>query len=715
MPTGPAANAARARPDITMAVDGRSAGSASTRSLHRTSICKSSLVRRLVGERDKPLALIVAPPGYGKSTLLEAWAATDDRPFVWSSATRGWPDLAQLIRSARQQHPTFVLVLDSADQLEPDRLSEIVLAALNKLQAGSTIAVASRIEPQLPLGRLRAHRMLAEVRTDELALTLTEGEALLRRAGVELSPTDAQMLVRRTEGWPAALYLAAVCVRKSPEELASFSGQQHLMFEYLAEEVLQYLPSELQRFAVRTSVLGELSGPRCDAVLEQHASGPRLAELAELSPLLTPVDPNHHRYRWHPLMREALRSELQRGEPELEPALHRRASVWYASCGDTRAAIDHAAAAGEAELAGDLLCENVVAYLGRGSHNLVEGWLGILGTERVAGYAPLALSAALSSLATGNVGDAQRWLASAIAAAKRGRVGSSRRSLSTGLTVVRALGPRVRLGTMGELAQRAGASEPPDSQWQPLLLLLQGVSAHLRGEAGPAAKLLEQAIDITGTAAPSLTALCLAQRAMIAIEKREWELAAELADDAVAVIDEWGLADNPICALAFAAAAASRAHHGRIDEAKRDVRRGVQLLAALGDFVPWYGAETRILLAHASLWLADIVRARTLLAEASRLARKAPDAVVFTRWFDDAWAYVDTVAEARLAGPSALTIAELRVLRFLPSHRSFREIADQLEVSANTVKTQAHAVYRKLGAASRSEAVARGRDAGLLC
>ena len=180
------------------------------------------------------------------------------------------------------------------------------------------------------------------------------------------------------------------------------------------------------------------------------------------------------------------------------------------------------------------------------------------------------------------------------------------------------------------------------------------------------------------------------------------------------MIEQRGLADYPISALPFAASAASRAHHGRADEAKHDLRSSIDLLTVLGDYVPWYGAETRILLAHASLWLADVVGARTLLAEASSLARRTPGAVIFERWFEDAWSYMDALAETSLAGPSSLTIAELRILRFLPTHRSFREIAAQLGVSANTVKTQAHAVYRKLGAASRSEAVTRASDAGLL-
>ena len=113
-------------------------------------------------------------------------------------------------------------------------------------------------------------------------------------------------------------------------------------------------------------------------------------------------------------------------------------------------------------------------------------------------------------------------------------------------------------------------------------------------------------------------------------------------------------------ALVYASSAAARAHDGRSDEAKRDLRRGLDLLVVLGDFTAWYGAEARILLGHASLWLADIVGARTLLAEASRLARRTSEAVIFERWFDEAWAYMDTVAEESLSGPSALTIAELK-------------------------------------------------------
>jgi LuxR family maltose regulon positive regulatory protein len=281
--------------------------------------------------------------------------------------------------------------------------------------------------------------------------------------------------------------------------------------------------------------------------------------------------------------------------------------------------------------------------------------------------------------------------------------------------VIEILLARAGAGEMRKSAAAAFESAADDSPWRPVLCLLGGVAEHLLGRRDDATVLLERGAELSGATGPSVASLCLAVQTMVAVENEDWDTAGELTDRAERLVRDEGLGDYPLSALVFAAGAAVRAHQGRVDEAKRDLRRGVELLGALGEHLPWYGAEARILLAHAALRLADLVRARSLLAEASRLARKTPDAVIFGRWFDEAWAYMDSVAESSLSGPSSLTIAELRILRFLPSHRSFREIAMQLGVSANTVKTQAHSVYRKLGAASRSEAVSRASEAGLLC
>jgi LuxR family maltose regulon positive regulatory protein len=151
-----------------------------------------------------------------------------------------------------------------------------------------------------------------------------------------------------------------------------------------------------------------------------------------------------------------------------------------------------------------------------------------------------------------------------------------------------------------------------------------------------------------------------------------------------------------------------------VEEARADVAKARRILGARDALAPWYDAQARLALARAELRLGDITAARALLADAAHCAARMPDATRLAAWIDDARSRADTFAIEALARPGALTTAELRVLRFLPSHLSFREIAERLHVSANTVKTQAHAVYRKLDASSRSTAVTRARAVGLL-
>lgn len=716
---------------------------------------RPGLVQRLTDADHARLALIAAPPGYGKSSLVGEWAQHDQRAFfrialaggesdrgesagqavLHAFEEAGWiepptrsaparlaPDevteaLTQLMRSIEPLGCSFVLVFEDAHLVGPAALRMVVGACLKDMPAGSTVAVVSRTEPALPIGRLRAHRELVEVRMSDLAMTPAEAASLLRNAGLELDFEEVRALLGRTEGWPAALYLAALSLRDGPDVGASkprFRGDDYLLAEYLRDDVLYAVPPDLTDFLLRTSVLEELSGPVCDDVLVRRGSARALARLADLSQLLVPLDPAHGRFRWQGLFREALRTELRRLKPELELELQTRASAWYSQRGDTDQAIEHAIAAGDGDRTGEILWANILAYVAQGRNDQVQHWLSGFSPERIAESPSLALCAAHSALSAGDVAGAQRWTLATAAALERVSRPGRDRTLSTGLAVIEALVARPDLSQMRAKVVRAHEGAADDSQWRPVLCLLRGVVEHLTGERAAARSLLEEGVELGAAVAPAVAGMCLAVDAMIAIELQDWGLAAELSDRARAMIDERGLSDDPLSALVFAASAAARAHDGRSDEAKRDLRTGVDHLTSLGDFIAWYGAEARILLGHASLWLADIVGARTLLAEASRLARRTPDAVIFERWFDEAWAYMDTLAEASLRGPSALTIAELRILRFLPSHRSFREIALQLGVSANTVKTQAHAVYRKLGAASRSEAVVRASEAGLL-
>lgn len=676
---------------------------------------RPDLIERVTAGPDGALVVIVAPSGYGKSSLLAEWADADDRRFVWLLPDRraGFGDrhsgVAAVAAAQTSDDSRRVFALDDADRLEPRVLRRLVCGVLSGLQAGSTLALVSRRELDLPLARLRAHRSLIELRAQDLALREDEAGQMLQDAGFEIPPQDVQGMLDRTEGWPAALYLAALDA--SSEAAAQESDS---LTQYVSDEVLGALPEDLRSLARRSSVLDELSGAACDEVLMRQGSGHDLLALSRSLPLLRTVDAERTRYRWHPLLRDVLLSELHALEPQHERDLHQRASDWHLGLGDTDRAIGHACAAGDERRAGDLLWPVIPAYVADGRRETVQGWLAGLRHEQIADSAQLAASAAHCALAEGELDVARRWGLHARAAIDRTPGPCPAPGLQAGLAVIDVVGATSGVAAMRSRVDAACLREPADSLWVPWCRALSGVGAYLAGDLDTAEEALDDAISLGGGAVPAVAALCLSQRAMIGIHREQWDLAADHALRALDVIHARGLSDGLVAGFVLAARAATAAHEGRSDVAKRDVRASLELVVLTGDSIAWLGAEVRILLACARLWLADVVGARTLLAQASRLARRTRDASVFEHWFNTAWSYMDTIAEASLAGPSALTIAELRVLRFLPSHLSFREIAARLRVSPNTVKTQAHGVYRKLGAASRSEAVARAQEAGLL-
>jgi LuxR family maltose regulon positive regulatory protein len=240
------------------------------------------------------------------------------------------------------------------------------------------------------------------------------------------------------------------------------------------------------------------------------------------------------------------------------------------------------------------------------------------------------------------------------------------------------------------------------------------VSHGLTGDLGAARRDLDEGARRGAVMVPAIEALCLAQLALVALLEGDAEEGTMLAERARSRIDARRLEGPVTRALVCAVSAFARAYRGRVQDARADVAEARALVGSLDPLAPWYDAQVRLALARAELRLSDVTSARALTAEAARFAARVPDAVRLRTWIDDAWARADTFSVEALAGPASLTTAELRVLRFLPSHLSFREIADRLHVSANTVKTQAHAVYRKLDASSRSAAVARARTIGLL-
>ena len=376
-------------------------------------------------------------------------------------------------------------------------------------------------------------------------------------------------------------------------------------------------------------------------------------------------------------------------------------------------AVDHAVGARDADRVSALLAHHAPALVAAGRVVAVDGWLGRLGDAEVSARPPLALAAALGRVAQGDRDAAERWAARAEPhAATAG--GSSRGAVDAGLGVVRAAIARDGLTAMTVDARRAFAAAPDDAPWRSFARLLEGSAHCVVGRTDEARACLDDGARRAVLDAPLVRSLCLAQLAFLALQADDLDDAATLAARARAAVVRGDDGELPLTALSMAVSALVLSHRGQLDAARRDIEEAGRRLAGLPDVAPWYGALARVALARAELRLSDGARARGLLGEASRLAARTPDAVALRTWIDDAWAQADDYAAGPVACPTVLTRAELRVLRLLPSHLSFREIAARLHVSANTIKTQAHAVYRKLDASSRSEAVANARAIGLV-
>jgi LuxR family transcriptional regulator, maltose regulon positive regulatory protein len=589
----------------------------------------------------------------------------------------------------------------------------VVAIVAESVQPGSQLVLAGRSEPELPIGRLRAQGRLVDLRTRDLVMTRREATLMLSLAELELPPEDVNVLLERTEGWPAGLYLAALSLRGRPQlhrAVARFDGDDRLLSDYLRDELLADLDDEERMFLERTSVLDELSGPLCDAVLARRDSGALLRDMSRSNLLVVPLDSADGSYRYHRLLAGTLLAQLRRRDTQLEPELRGRASRWYAAAGDDDRAIDQAIAAHDIARAGALLWTTAASRVLTGRGADVSRWIARFTTAQIASDPALALTAAAHHFAVGERDLVEHWTA----AAQSGLAGSDAASLQAGVDTMRAAVGRDGIDGMLSDARHGYERSAEDSPWRSLCCLLLGVGTHLQGRPAEARPRLEEGARRGAIAAPSVQALCLAQLAVLAIDADDWEQAPLLASRARSQVERVGLEDHPTSALVFAVSALVRAHRDRVDEAQADRRHAADLLTRLVDYVEWYDVEARVVLARAALRLGDVTGTRTLLAEASRELARGDGAVLLRTWIEELWDQLKAFTLTELVGPSSLTTAELRVLTLMPTHLSFREMGRRLHVSANTVKTHAHAVYRKLDVCSRSEAVVRARSTGLL-
>ena len=547
---------------------------------------------------------------------------------------------------------------------------------------------------------MRAQRCVTELGPRELAMTRAEAAALMKAERREVGRAEVDLLLARTEGWPAALSLASLFLAdRGAAAVGWFGGTDRLVAQYLRDEVLPDLPPAEREFLLRTCIADTLTAPLCDALTGRQDAAATLAALARRG-LLVALGRSDERYRHHRLLSDALRAELRAMGPHREQELHRLAGAWHRGAGEIDLAIEHALGAGDVAAAGALVWEHLAPLVASGRTSTAERWLGRFQQSDIAAHPALALTAAGCALLRGQGQMAAHWTASAAAA------DGCDPALQAGVATLR--------GALAGAPPDAPPGDATATAGRAVSRLIAGAALHVAGDAGGAVEALEDGARSAAVSAPAVQALCLAELAVLAVDEDDWELAAVHIARARAQVDRHGLGDHAALALVFAVSALVRARRGRVEAAGSDLREAVRLQSQFVDFPAAADAEVALLLARAALRQSDVNLGGEQLGRARRLLRTLPGAVTLQRWAAEVTAQLGAFTTGEDAPHASITAAELRILQYLPTHLSFREIGELTFVSANTVKTQANAVYRKLGVSSRSDAVVRARACGLL-
>ncbi|HMN99337.1 MAG TPA: LuxR C-terminal-related transcriptional regulator [Miltoncostaeaceae bacterium] len=706
------------------------------------------------------LTVVSAAAGWGKTTLVVDWLAAREAPTAWvalddsdNDPARFWRyvsealgragialdaqavgalsgadatrelGLTELINAVAGATERTVLALDDLHAVNEPSIVDSLAFLVPRLPDNLRLVVTTRTDPPIGLARLRARGDLGEVRAGDLRFTGQEAARLLGDAiGAELPADEVERLRARTEGWAAGLYLAGLSLRGRDDAasfIADFAGDDRLVVDYLAAEVLEGQPRERRNFLLRTAILPRLTAPLCDAVTGREGSAAVLTGLERSNLFLVPLDSRREWYRYHHLFGELLRHELMLEAPGEVAELHRRASRWFESQGDMDEAIHHASAAGDLARAADLIAGCWAGYERSGWTATTQRWMALLPDDRVRADPRLCLAAALIAINLGRAQAAAPWLDAAERAASLPGAPGDPRVVASDVAAGRSLVALLSGDTPAAVAigREALTLSEGIAPWsRAIACLALGIALHAADERDEAYPYLEEVAALAETAqAPAVVAL--SHLADTDLDRGDVALAEARARQAIDLASQERHAEYPHAAGAHGGLARARSRQGDPAAAREFADRAVDL-ARRGHSAP----ET----AHAIL-----VRAAVLAAAGDPDAARAD--------VDEARAMLDgavgaanlirmaALVEQQLAGPGAsatgggaaavggdLTDRELAVLRRLTGDGSAREIAADLFVSHNTVKTQMRAIYRKLGVATRDDAVATARERGLL-
>ena len=716
-------------------------------------VARERLFERLRDGRGARLSLVACPAGFGKSTLLAAWLEADarGRPTAWVTLDEGdndavvlWshviealrracPDLADetlttlavtapvlevllpTLVNALAGQGEVVLVLDDFHRVSSPSTRESMAWFVEHLPATVQLVLSSRTDPALPLGALRAHGQLVELRVDEMRFTPAEANEFLNdRLDLDLAAADVELLVARTEGWPAGLYLAALSLYGAEDKHAlvkDFDGTSAHVVDFVASEVLAAHEPELQTFMLRTSVLERLCAPLCDAVLGGSASDDALESLARSNLFLLPLDDQRRWFRFHHLFAEILRLELERRDPELVATLHRRAFEWHREFGTTDDAIRHAVAAEAIAEAGQLIAENWVHYANAGRTESVLDWLTRFPEALLESDARLLLVEAWVSALRGREVDMRRAVAGVreLGGLDEGPLPDGFVSLESSLSVLSATFGWGDVAAILEHGGRSAELEGPESPWRPVITWALGWAHYCNGDLGRG-RAMARGDHRAGARRRPVDRRRGRNRRSLSDRRSNGrrDEQTRLAVRAVELAAERGLIDAVEDGEVHTAHGVALAAQGRYEEALPSLEKGVFLRRLWGQ--PLDLIDGLIELAAVASATGDRGRAEELFAEAEAIAAACRDAGALPGRVAAARGAARIGPRTRAPTQAELSERELAVLRLLQGRLSQREIAGELFLSFNTVHSHVKAIYRKLGVSSRDEALRRARD-----
>jgi LuxR family maltose regulon positive regulatory protein len=717
---------------------------------------RSSLIERLKRDDPRPIVSVVGPAGYGKTTFLSQWAEGNGQAFAWVSVDEPDNDpkvlltyvaealdavepiegrvfdalaspassvpgsvVPRLAAAFASMTSPVVLLLDDVHALYNSECRAALSVLADHVPAGSRLALAGRAEPPLRVARLRAEGRILEIGPEDLSLTRAEAASLLRAAEITVGEDEVAELHRRTEGWPAGLYLAALYLREGgplANAAVSFGGDDRLVSEYMESEFLERISRRQRVFLTRTAVLERMSGPLCAAVTGLSGSDATLAGLARSNLLLVPLDRRGEWYRYHHLFRDMLMAQLERLDPGLMPVLRRSAARWCLANGQPEEALEYSVAAGDTDTAAGLVEKLVIPAHRQGRVPTVQRWLRWLEDRGgIEGHPMAAVLAALFCALTGRPVEAERWAG----AVDRWQYRNPGRP-DDPPTEAWAAVMRTFLCRHGAEQMRADADEAVQrfavqSFVTPAPAFLQGIARVLCGDLDGGDAVLEDGVSVgEEVGAHEDVALALCERSLVAMTRGEWGRAEAHGDRARTILRRAGIEESYTTPLVCVVRARAAMHRGNVSAARQELVSAQRLRHLLTYALPYFAVQARIELIRVHLELADLAGARMLMREVDELLRRRPGLGTLTGEAHVLRARLSEERGPSASGASSLTAAELRLLPLLSTHLSFPEIAGELFLSPHTIKSQAVSIYRKLGAFSRSQAVARSRELGLL-